>query len=749
MRFFLIISFKNLFIKKSPSLLKKSTYFIFLVFLTFACKEDKYQAKKETAYNKVHATFVGKEACIDCHKTEYDSWKGSHHDLAMALADSTSILADFNNSTFEHMGVKSTFFKKDGDFYVNTADKNGDYQDYKIIYTFGIAPLQQYIVKFPDGAYQCLITAWDTEKNKWFHLQPHLDLAHDEWINWTGGAMRWNTACADCHSTNLVKNYDSKTSTFNTTYSEINVSCEACHGPASEHVSFYKNPDDHAEAPKLYMGNNESSKDLVQKCARCHSRRAQLTEKFDYTGHFLDHYNPSLYTYPTYELDGQIKDEDYVYGSFVQSKMYQHGVACYDCHDVHSLKLKKTGNNLCMSCHEPKYDTPSHHFHENNTQGAQCINCHMTGKFYMGNDFRHDHSFRVPRPDQTVKYGTPNACNGCHTDKSATWASDFVNENYGTTRLDHFSNYLLAGYEGDQGAWKTLISEDHYPELARATAMSLYTENPLSPDEVNDLRRFLKDSSILVRSETIRSFEKINDPSRYNDIEPLLQDPNRMVRIAAVKYFNSIKADMSHSNAFKKAEKEYLTELDMGADFGSGQHAIAVYHEIKGETDLAIKAYRKAFEMDNLFNLSRMNLALLLYKQGEMEEAKELYLKVIEQEPDYGNSYYMLGLLYNELGDSKNALKYLGEASNKKPENIRAYYNYALKLQAEGMYKKSVEVLNKALTIFHDNENLLYVKLLGEINLKDDHSAYNTGRKLLEIAPNNANYQQIFQSLNK
>ncbi|MDO5970442.1 multiheme c-type cytochrome [Flavivirga aquimarina] len=734
--------------KKNNLYLKKVYYILIIFFLVYACKKNEYQPKSDILQKTEHAKFVGKEACIECHKLEYDSWNGSHHEQAMKIADSTTILGDFNNKTFEHKGVKNTFFKRENSFYVNTADKNGDYRDYKIVYTFGVTPLQQYIVKFPDGAYQCLVTAWDTEKNKWFHLQPNLELAHDEWINWTGGAMRWNTACADCHSTNLEKNFDSKTNTFNTTFSEINVSCEACHGPASNHVSFYKNYDNKdAVPPKLHMSKSLPQKSLVEKCARCHSRRGQITKKFDYEGHFLDHYNPSLLIDPIYELDGQIKDEDYVYGSFMQSKMYQNNVTCTDCHDAHSLKLKKTGNNLCLSCHEPKYDSKSHHYHQANTEGSQCINCHMTGKVYMGNDFRRDHSFRVPRPDQSVKYGTPNACNGCHKDKTPEWASEFINSKYGTKRPDHFSNYLLEGAHGNHDALYTLLSQDKFPEIARATALYLYTNNQLSYKEINDVRKFLKDSSILVRHEAVRSFEKIGDQNYHADIEPLLKDSIRLVRTSAVKYFNSIGANMSSNSDFKKAEEEYLEELDMNADFATGQHHIAIYNEMKGRTDLAIEAYRKSLEIDNRYNLSRMNLALLVYKQGNIEEAKELYLKVIELEPEYSNSYYMLGLLFNEIGDTKNALKYLDESCKREPVNIRAFYNYALKLQGENLNQKSIEIINKALGFFPENENLLYVKLIGEINLKQNDKAYITCSKLIQIAPSNANYKQILESL--
>jgi hypothetical protein len=259
----------------------------------------------------------------------------------MKIADSLSVLANFSNSSFTSNNIKSTFFKIGNEYFVNTQGQDGEYHDYKIEYTFGVTPLQQYIVQFPNGKYQCLQTAWNTEGNKWFDLQPDLDIQADEWIHWTGGGLRWNSSCADCHSTNLHKNFDSKLNSYYTTFSEINVSCEACHGPASLHVDYYQKTDKSTNPPHMYMDGSLSSTELVDKCARCHSRRSQITKAFNYEESFLDQYKPTLLIDPIYEPDGQIRDEDYVYGSFVQSKMYHNGVSCKDCHDVHSLKLKR------------------------------------------------------------------------------------------------------------------------------------------------------------------------------------------------------------------------------------------------------------------------------------------------------------------------------------------------------------------------------------------------------------------------
>ena len=525
-----------------PKLINPAILLIFLL-MVFSCKKDQYvNAHSYMASSKDSQFTAGSETCMECHQKEFSEWKNSHHDLAMQIADSTTILGDFNNAEFTSKGINYKFFKKDNGFYVNTEGEEGKYNDYKIAYTFGVYPLQQYLIEFPGGKYQCLLTAWDSKDKKWFYLQPDLEIHSDEWLHWTGGSMTWNTMCADCHSTNLHKNYDQTNNSYNTTYSIINVSCEACHGPSSEHVLYYKNQDkaDYQgnEPPKLYMGKTVPSKELVEKCARCHSRRSQLTNYFDYKGRYLDYYNPSLMVSPTYELDGQIKDEDYVHGSFVQSKMYQNNVSCKDCHDVHSLKLKKQGNDLCLSCHEPKYNTYEHHYHESGTDGALCVNCHMPGKYYMVNDFRRDHSFRVPRPDQTVAYGVPNACNQCHTNKSPEWAADFIKKTYGNKRPEHFSDDLLAGYHGDMEAFYKVVSKKDNPEIIRATALGEYYNRISSQEQINKVLRFVNDSSALVRNESVLGLGKMEGVDFSENIQSLLADSVRLVRVSAARYSN-------------------------------------------------------------------------------------------------------------------------------------------------------------------------------------------------------------------
>ena len=714
----------------------KSFFLITSILLSFnSCTYEEKSEHKEVNETIKESDFIGSESCKSCHQEEFKKWDGSHHEQAMKIANSESVIADFDNTSFTINGVKSSFFKKEKDYYVNTQGPDGAYHDYKVAYTFGVEPMQQYLVEFPNGAYQCLLTAWDNDKKEWYDLQPNLEIKHDEWMHWSGGSMRWNTMCADCHSTNLVKGFDSENLEYNTTFSEINVGCEGCHGPSSLHVDFHKNGK-HGASPQLFMDKSLTSQALVEKCARCHSRRSAITKKFDFKGHFFDHYNPSLLTAPNYELDGQIKDEDYVYGSFVQSKMYHNGVGCNDCHDVHTLDLIETGNSLCLNCHTPNYNTPEHHFHEIDTKGAQCVNCHMPGKNYMGIDFRRDHSLRVPRPDQSVEYGTPNACNGCHQDKTAEWASKAIIKNYGPDRKDHFSDHLLAGSRGDKMAYHKLINNPAYPEIARATAVNQLATYQTEQQEIQAVLQYLEDVSPLVRKEAVHLLSDLGSSYFEEELKPLLKDSIRLVRNAA-------------SKSLKTNSVEYKEELDMNSDFATGQHQLGVYYESQNNMDWAIKSYQKAIEIDNYFNPSRMNLALLLFKQGKAKDAEELYLKVQEQEPEFNYSYYMLGLLYNEIGDSENALKQLDIACEKSPANVKAFYNYILKLQESGNNAEANIKLGEALTLFPYNENLLYLKLINELNSGNNFAGQATCRRLIEVAPHNSKYSDLLKELTK
>jgi len=387
--------------------------------------------------------YVGSQACVDCHEEEASAWKGSHHALAWTWPSPETVVADFDDTEFEHDGMVARFRVEGDTYHVKVTEKDGVTTDYRVHSVAGIEPLQQYLLETEPGRLQSFDVVWDAEQGGWFHLYPDQDLQPDDGLHWTGPYKNWNARCAECHATGYEKSYDAATRLYSSSQAEIGVACEACHGPGQDHVDWAADPTQEAPAHYGFSQPFETTEQTIQQCATCHSRREAHDDSSPLPGTaFSDAYGLALLRPGLYQSDGQILDEVYVYGSFLQSKMYAAGVGCLDCHDAHSAERVADGNAVCTQCHSPagnprfpalsqaEYDTPAHHFHAAGSDGAQCIACHAPESVYMGNDWRADHSFRVPRPDLAAQTGAPDACTTCHTDRDAGWAAAELAERF-------------------------------------------------------------------------------------------------------------------------------------------------------------------------------------------------------------------------------------------------------------------------------------------------------------------------------
>ncbi|TFH41872.1 MAG: hypothetical protein E4H01_14290, partial [Lysobacterales bacterium] len=505
-------------------------------------------------------TFIDDKTCAECHRQPYEDWSDSHHDQAMQRADEKTVLGDFDDARFTHSGLTSHFFKSEGRFFVNTDGPDGQLSDFEIAYTFGVEPLQQYLIAMPGGRLQALGIAWDTGKRRWIHLYPDESIGHEDSLHWTRRNQTWNVMCADCHSTDFQKNYDADSDSYQSTWHAINIGCQACHGPGQAHVEWARgagatDSPEYAHKALIVDFKGNGSRYQVDTCARCHARRHTVSAAFEHGRPLLDDYMPALLREDLYHADGQILEEVYVYGSFLQSKMYQSGVGCSDCHNPHSLKLKRTGNALCLQCHQEqpdprftgltakRYDTPAHHFHALESPGAQCVNCHMPAKTYMVVDPRRDHSFRVPRPDLSVKLGTPNACNACHGDQSAPWAAAAVQRWYGPKheQTPHYADAIAAGRSGSATApakLTALARDAREPAIVRATALDLL--RPYGPAASTIMIEALRDSDPLIRTTAVRGLEFVPPEQKLASVAPLLTDPIRAVRSGAARVLASV-----------------------------------------------------------------------------------------------------------------------------------------------------------------------------------------------------------------
>jgi hypothetical protein len=600
-------------------------------------------------------------------------WAGSHHDLAMQEATEETVLGDFDDATLTHFGVTSTFFRRDGGFFIRTDGPDGELHDYRITHTFGVTPLQQYLVAFPGGRYQVPGLCWDARAaeeggQRWFHVYPDEAVPHGDELHWTGPNQNWNYMCAECHSTNLRRGYDPQRNAYETTWSEIDVSCEACHGPGSRHVEWAEAAENDApyedgdkgllvrlKAPGAWVMNGSTgtaertvpreSRAQIETCAPCHSRRIPIHGEYVHGQPFLDTHRPRLLDDPLYFADGQIREEVYVYGSFVQSKMYGKGVTCSDCHEPHGLGLIAPGNALCAQCHLfTKYETPDHHFHEQETPGSFCVDCHMPSRTYMVVDPRRDHGFRVPRPDLTVTLGVPNACTGCHDDRPAQWAADEVESRYGP-RPAHFGEALAAARAGRPGAagraLAGLVADDQQPAIARATAASLLREC-VGPVRAA-IARGLRDEDPLVRAAALEALAPAHPNDRVRLAAPLLDDPVRAVRIEAARVLAPVPAEGLSPNrhtARERAVAELVAAELVNAERPESHLNLGNFHVQQGQFADAEASYAAALRVDPDCVPAYVNLADLRRLQRRDDEGETLLRRALEIDPDLAATHH-------------------------------------------------------------------------------------------------------------
>ena len=370
--------------------------------------------------------YVGSEACAGCHAAETAAWKKSHHAVAMTVAMRETVRGDFNNAIADNHGSKGRFFRDGNRFVVEIEGRDGKTARFDVSHTFGVEPLQQYLVTFPDGRLQALPWAWDARAKEaggqhWFHLYPDQKMPSSDPLYWTRSMQNWNFMCAECHTTGLRKNYDATSNSFQTNFAEVGVGCESCHGPSADHVDWAKGARNtqvanrgfftaHARRthvdwiPDPTTGSPTQTAtrpigDEVELCAHCHSRRGQISEDWRPGKPLMDTHMPALLTSDLFEDDGQMKDEVFNDQSFKQSLMYAKGVVCSDCHDPHSSKLKAAKADVCSQCHQAeRFSSVAHTGHERGSNMPDCVSCHMPSRTYMVVDERHDHSFRIRAP---------------------------------------------------------------------------------------------------------------------------------------------------------------------------------------------------------------------------------------------------------------------------------------------------------------------------------------------------------------
>lgn len=725
--------------------------------------------------------YAAEGTCAGCHQKEQHAWSDSDHAWAMRPASSASVLGDFDDRTFSDGAVTARFFERNGKYWVETEGEDGEVGAFRVAYTFGYLPLQQYLVEFPGGRLQALTIAWDTRSvdeggQRWFSLYPGERFAPDDALHWTGRYQNWNAMCADCHSTYLTLNYDAEADRFATTWQEQNVGCQGCHGPGQDHVDWAEGKDGRSDDGE-YAGDNGLKLDfttmdgsqVVETCAYCHSRRQGLKDGQHAQEAYLDKALPATLRPDLYHADGQIQGEVYVYGSFIQSKMAAAGVDCLDCHDPHTTELLVEGNGLCLQCHNASpperfpqlaagdYDSPGHHRHPVDSAGAQCVNCHMPDKTYMVVDPRRDHSFRIPRPDLTLSTGSPNACNDCHDDKSADWAVAAIEDWFESPqRPPHFASALSAFRRAEADGFlrlAALIRDSKAPAIARATAAEHL--GSFGPRAGSALRSGLLADDPLVQAYAANGVAQLPEPDRVSWLrKQLAEDQPAAVRDQALRSLAGI--DLS---AFPEPERarvralktDYEQRLWSLATLPGNRLNLASYLQREGRPAEAMAQYQQALAMDPLFVPARVNLATLASEQGRMGLAVEVLAEGADlkglPDADRGHLAYLLALALVEGKRPSEALSRFEQAGELNPANPRIAYNHGLVLAQMGKVPEAEQVLGEALERHPADHGLLNAMIY--LNLQQgrlsDALAY--ARKLKAAHPGDQQVDRLIRDL--
>ncbi len=680
--------------------------------------------------------------CTQCHADEVSAWQTSHHAEAMALATKEKVLGDFSDTKVPYGEGVARFYQKDEKYLIEFTE-GANNTLYEAVYTFGFYPLQQYLVPTGDGKFQVFPLAWDSRAatdggQRWYPVLSDEEVKEEPRLHWQMPLQNWNGMCADCHSDGLIRNYQPTTNSFETHWDNINVGCQSCHGEMPNHPRH--------DLPKHNDGNHKSldvdnkdndqltemvswvlsegepiaqlrnkkgelAKDKDKKarqafmdtCFACHSLRAPLTDGFVHNMPFLDQFMPTLISSPLYHPDGQINEEVYVYGSFLQSKMFEAGVTCLDCHDAHTMQVKTQTNGLCLQCHSvEKYQQTTHTHHDLASDAGQCVSCHMPATTYMGVDARRDHSFKVPSPSLSTKYNTPNACIDCHNEKSNEWAAKhvtkwFPNSQKPTPKEKQLID-LFAGKPITLQQHLALVEDQGLSNIERASTLALLP-NTVSQIDDNAIRRWVASEDALIRYAAAQIGNLLPPIERQKSYLSLLNDKYRAIRVAAAEHLlelSSVNDEVTKSA--KRAFDEHRLSNSISSWRGEGALNQSISQLKQSNIKEAIDRLQHGINIDPYFGPSYVNLLDMYRMENDAEEEKALYELAFKRLDHYAPLHYSYGLYQIRTKNIKNAVLALNKAVELAPEDPQYFYVLILAIDSMGNTEQALQKLKASVS---------------------------------------------------
>jgi predicted CXXCH cytochrome family protein len=639
--------------------------------------------------------YVGSQACQRCHDGEYDSWRKTLHVQMTKPIGEARVEGDFRPHTHvEQNGRAYTMESKDGRYYVSIAHDGRPAEKFQVDYTLGANRFQGYLSKLPDGRIYVLPIFWHNESKRWLdwkEIAPVPDHPTEDL------RQIWNITCVNCHATNLARNYNPKTRTYATTWTEMGVGCEACHGPGAEHVvigdAWDKDPV-HAPAKptmaqlRIFSPAKATPRQTFDACGYCHGNKNNTFFGFTPGDRYEDYALPFLISQPNPPNDPQ--GEFWPDGrpsrfnrpqALTLSGCFQRGQAtCTSCHrmhgpeNAHMLKVavetpdgRRTGESdgLCTQCHktvnsqQSTVDSRSHTHHAPDSPGSRCIECHMSDVNWRLITRRRDHTFQAPVPELTSRYGVPNACTTCHEDKSPEWAASTMDRWYGNKerRLATLamSDAIYTAAAGDASALSDiarLASDRSHGMLIRASAAEFAGQlivkagaageagRPRDAAVINALIGAANDPEPTVRAAAITSLGSVVDDRTTAVIAAHLTDAARLVRVRAAEALMDrglVRLDGAVGAALDRAQSEWTDSLRTFNDSARDQATLGWLEASRGRTPEATDALTNAIALDPAAARPHVFLGVVAARAGRYDEALKQFTTARTLAPDYPN----------------------------------------------------------------------------------------------------------------
>lgn len=666
------------------------------------------------------SAWVDEEQCNSCHEQNVQQWQRSNHAMAMAEATPEHVRGQFNTEQF---------YQKDQRYWLTSPADDGHREHFQVAYTFGWQPLQQYLVATERGRWQAFGQAWDTEQQQWFALYPEQASNTNHPLHWQQPLHMANTQCISCHVTHYQANYDPNTDRFNSTWQALGVGCQSCHGPAAEHLNWANKASDEPMPTQPLKGFKVSlsqAEAQLNSCAQCHSRRIELTD-FSPETDIHDQFILSPLSADLYEVDGKILEEVFEYGSFIQSNMHQAGVACSDCHNAHSGALRAPGNAVCSQCHNPQgqaarpglntqrlqgkdYTSSEHHFHPPESVGAQCTSCHMPGRTYMGNDYRHDHSFSSPNPAQAVQLNHSDACLGCHQEQPSAAIIAQFQQWYPTAQARDrgYAKTLFMARHGEDGAVQALLDQlelEQQPPIRLAALLTELANYPSSAAQQLVLR-YASHPHALLRRAAIETATALMPLAWLQGQFPhWLQDQTTAVRVTAAEQLIGLQLPVEPALLM---EYERLQQRHLAT--AQGHFNLASVYQLTGREGQVGPSLQLALQRNSHYIPAMIAWADLL-EDDSPTMAKQFLHEQLQRQPNSAALNYAMALNQVRQGHLPLAIQYLQQAYTLEPENSHYAYVLAVATYDSGAQQEALAILRAALANQPNQRHLRYVLL--------------------------------------